>query len=271
VIVRPPTDAFRRALSEHPDRYAIDPTQALRQHRSFIQALARAGVEVVTLAPEPDLPDAPFVSDTLLALPPTDDPFGPTALLVATRSGAPSRRPEVRSVESCARTLVAPGTSVRRVRAPGTLDGGDVLVLGDRLAIGLSSRTNRQGAEQLARLARALGYRVFLCPVKGRLHLASEVTALGPGRLVGTAAGFASLDVAARLAMPRAEVDRVLVPDDEAAAANVLAIGGRAFVAAGNPRTAAALRASGERVAEVELDQFTRADGGPTCLVAVVP
>jgi len=104
-----------------------------------------------------------------------------------------------------------------------------------------------------------------------RLHLASAVTAIGPRRLVGTAAGFESLDAAGPDVAPGHEVERILVPDSEPGGANVLALGGRCIMAAGNPVTAAALRAAGESVVEIDLEEFARADGGPTCLVAIVP
>ena len=232
LLVRPPSAAFKRALSEHPLRGKIDPHRALLQHVAFVQALHDAGVEIVELPAEPELPDACFVSDTLV-------PIG----------------------DSVARYATA------RIEAPGTLDGGDVIVYGDRVAIGVSARTNREGAEQLRRLAQGAGQRAFLCPVDDRLHLASAVTVLRPDRLIGTAAGFRSLDAAGA-----AEgVERLLLDDADVPAANVLAAGGRCFMAAGFPRAAATLREAGEDVVEVNLDEFTKADGGPTCLVAILP
>ncbi len=269
VIVREPSEAFRDALSSHPERHRIDPARAIAQHRAFVAALSAAGLELVPLAPEPTLPDAPFVSDTLIALRAAAELDGPTRLLVVGRPGAASRRGEVASVVARAQELV-PDATVVEIEELGTLEGGDVIVYGDRLAIGVSGRTNVCGAGQLALAAGSLGYRVFLCPVTDRLHLATAVTPLGPGRLIGTAAGFASLDAAPGSA-PVGEVERLVVRDEEARAANVLALGGRVFVAAGYPWTAAMLRASGETVVELELDEFARADGGPTCLVAIVP
>lgn len=269
VIVREPSEAFRSALSTHPEADRLDPARAVEQHRTFVAALRDAGLDVVALPPDPALPDAPFVSDTLVALPPASDPDASAALLVVTRPGAPSRRGEVASVAACAQEL-APDATVVEIEEPGTLEGGDVIVYGDRIAVGVSARTNVCGAGQFALAVQSLGYRAFLCPVRDRLHLASEVTALGASRLVGTAAGFASLD-AVPGAAPADEIERVLVPDGEAPASNVLALGGRAFVVAGHPRTTALLREAGERVVEVALDEFGRADGGPTCLVAIVP
>ena len=271
VLVRAPGAAFRRALSEHPERHLIDSDRAVAQHRGFVAALVANGVSVVVLPPEPDLPDATFASDTLLALPRAGDLGGRTALLVLARPGAESRRPEVESVAVAARGLVPTQADEIQIEDPGTLDGGDIVVFGDRVAIGVSGRSNVCGAGQLALAVQSAGYRAFLCPVTDRLHLASGVTAIGSRRLVGTAAGFASLDAAGPEVAPGHEVERILVPDGEPGGANVLALGGHCIMAAGNPVTAAALRAAGESVVEVDLEEFARADGGPTCLVAIVP
>jgi dimethylargininase len=271
VIVREPSGAFSRALSSHAERDRIDPDRAALQHRRFVSALEAAGADVIRLDPDPDLPDACFVSDAILALAPAGQPGASTVAVVATRPGAASRRGEVASVVDCARRMVRPDTAVVSIQEPGTLDAGDVIVYGDRMAIGLSARTNRPGAEQLSRAAERLGYRPFLCPVSDRLHLASAVTVLGPALLVGTPSGFASLDVAGPAVAPLDEIQRVVVPEEEEAGANVLSLHGTCFVAAGHPAASSALLAAGETVVEVELDQFTRADGGPTCLVGLIP
>jgi dimethylargininase len=187
------------------------------------------------------------------------------------RPAVASRRPEVESVVRAALPYFAADARLVRVEDPGTLEGGDVVVYGDRIAIGLSARTDVLGARALADAARSLGYRPFLCPVTDRLHLATAVTAAGPSTLIGTAAGFASLDAAGPDAAPRAELRRLLLPDDELPGANVLALGGHGFVASGNPTAARLLRETGLVVHELELDEFTLADGGPTCLVNVLP
>jgi dimethylargininase len=265
VLVRAPTAALANALSKHAERDRIDAPRATLQHAAFVSALRDAGIVVEELAAEADMPDATFVSDCLIAFGDGVDHEAPPRLLVVTRPGALSRRSEVSAVAERAR-LLAPAAEVLEITRPGTLDGGDVIVFGDRVAIGVSARTDQAGARQLADAVGPLGYRNFLCPVEGRLHLASEVTVLGPMRLVGTPAGFASLDA---VGAADGAVRIVLDPDD-ATAANVLALGGRCFMAAGHPRAAAALRDAGETVVELDLSEFTRADGGPTCLVAIV-
>ena len=207
------------------------------------------------------------MSDVLLTLPRSGEAGGGAVLAVATRPGAPSRRPEVAAVVEAARELVAAGCTVTAIAEPGTLDAGDVIVYGDRVAIGLSGRTNRDGAEQLAGLVASAGYRPFLCPVEGRLHLASWVSVVRADLLIGVEGGFASLDAAGPDCAPRDEIGRIVLPFAEVEAANVLPLGGRVFVPAGNPHARAALETAGERVVELDLSEFTRADGGPTCLV----
>ncbi len=270
VIVRPPGAAFQHALSEHAERDAIDVAHAREQHVAFAAALRAAGVKLVEMPADDELPDACFVSDVLITLPRAGDPGGPAALAVATRPGAPSRRPEVASVLDTARRLVGPACRIAEITAPGTLDGGDVIVYGDRVAIGVSARTDRQAAEQLAGLVRDTGYRPFLCPVEGRLHLASWVTVVRPDLLIGIAGGFESLDAGGPEVAPPDRVERLVLADDDVVAANVLPLGGRVFLPAGHPRAVAALGAAGEQAVEVDLSEFTRADGGPTCLVSHV-
>jgi dimethylargininase len=267
LIMRPPGEALRRALSQHPERDRIDPPRAVREHAAYTRAIQATGVGVTMLPAEPELPDACFTWDTVLAFArPTG---GSTVLLVAARPGEGSRRPEVASVLKCAR-CIAPSAEVAQIREPGTLDGGDVITYGARVAIGISARTNEAGARQLAALLPRIGYQAFLCPVDDRLHLASAVTPIGPRRLIGTASGLESLDAAGPEVAPD-DVERLVIPEDEVAGANVLAVGGRCFIARGHPGAVEALRRVGESVVEVELDEFPRADGGPTCLVAPVP
>src|SRR2546422_10656192 len=207
--MRPPSGALRRALSEHPERNRIDPERALREHAAYVEALEAAGVRVTQLPAEPEMPDACFTWDTVLAFARRDG--GATVVLVAARPGELSRRLEVASVLACAQRL-APDAELVEIAEPGTLDGGDVIIYGRRVAIGVSARTNEAGARQLARAVQRLGYQAFLCPVDDRLHLASAITPLRARRLIGTQSGFRSLDAAGPGTAP-GDVDRVLISD----------------------------------------------------------
>jgi dimethylargininase len=248
-IVRPPADAFARAISS--TGAAIDPARARAQHAAYADALADL-VEVVALPPDEELPDACFVDDCAVVL-------GGRALL--TRPGAPSRAAEP---ERLADALVRLVDDLQRMRAPATLDGGDVLRLGRTLVAGRSERTSQDGIAQLTRFAEATGGRVEVAAVpRGTLHLQSAVTALADDAVVGTA------ELLQQPAL-RGVTSKVVVPPEEAAAANALAVGTTVILPAGCPRTAAAVAALGFEVREVDLGEFAKADGGATCLSLLV-
>ncbi|HEY2090243.1 MAG TPA: arginine deiminase family protein [Thermoanaerobaculia bacterium] len=142
----------------HLERIRIDVVRAVEEHDEYERALERLGCRVERIAPEPDMPDSVFVEDTAVVL---DD------VAVITRPGAPSRRGETRSMAEALRQY----RELAYIEAPGTLDGGDVLRLGDTLYVGLSARTNEEGIRQLGRFARVVAVPVTKC-----LHLKSAVT-----------------------------------------------------------------------------------------------
>lgn len=241
-LVREPGEELSRGLTTA-GLGRPDPSRALEQHRAYRNALREAGLEVVVLPPDPQHPDGCFVEDAAVVL---------DEVAVVTRPGHLSRRGEVEAVaESLARYR-----PLERIRAPGRLDGGDVLRCGDHLWIGRSTRTNREGAGQLAEIAAARGYTTSEVPVDAGLHLKTGVTDLGDGRLIATAA------LAGRF--PSSEV--VTVPDEEAYAANCLRVRDRLLIPDGCPRVRRALEALGYQVVVVEMSEFRKMDGGLTCL-----
>lgn len=142
----------------HLERVPIDVDRAVAQHEEYERALAALGCRVERIAPEPDMPDSVFVEDTAVVL---------DHVAIITRPGAESRRGETRSMAEALR----PYRALAFIEEPGTLDGGDVLRLGDTLYVGLSARTNEEGIRQLSRFAS-----VKTVPVTKCLHLKSAVT-----------------------------------------------------------------------------------------------
>jgi len=248
-LVRPPSDAFAQAISS--GGAAIDPDRARAQHAAYRAALADL-VEVVVLPADQELPDACFVDDCAVV-------FGGQALL--TRPGAPSRAAEP---ERLAAVLAGLVDQLHPMTAPATLDGGDVMRLGRTLVAGRSERTGQAGIAQLTRFAEAAGGRVEVAAVPpGTLHLQSAVTALADDAVVGAA------ELLEQPAL-RGVATKVVVPPEEAAAGNVLAVGTTVILPAGCPRTAAAVAALGFEVREVDLGEFHKADGGATCLSLLI-
>jgi len=244
-LTRTPGPELANCELTYVERAAIDHGRALAQHAEYRTALAELGAEVVNLPPLAGAPDATFVEDPALVL---DD----VALL--TRPGAESRQPETASL---AEALCA-WRPVEHMQAPGTLDGGDVMRIGDVLHVGQSSRTNHAGLKQLAHIVLSRGLRVKAIRVEGSLHLKTACTWLG-GETLLLNPGWVDTE---RLAGFRfVEVD-----PGEPFGANALMVGGRALLAASAPRTAQRVEALGIDTRLVDLSEFEKAEGGPTCL-----
>ena len=239
-LVRRPGPRLAEGLVSHIERQAVDVELALRQWESYVEALATAGWEVVEVAPADDCPDAVFVEDPVVVL-------GRTA--VVARSGAVERRAESAGVEA-----VLHGYDIRRIEAPGTLDGGDVLKIGDTVYVGRSGRTDDDGIRQLA--AHLTGATVVPVPVTKVLHLKSAVTALPDGTVIGHPPLVDEPAVfPAFLAVP------------EPTGAHVVLLGGdTVLMAASAPATAALLAARGLRPVTVDISEFEKLEGCVTCL-----
>jgi dimethylargininase len=247
-VTRPVSSSFGRCELTHLPRVPIDVPLAQAQHRAYEQALVAAGCRLQALAPEPDLPDAVFVEDAAVVLP---------QVAVITRPGAASRRAEV---ESVARALAA-WRPLAHVEEPGTIDGGDVLAVGRNIWVGLSSRTNASGLEQLRAAAEHLGYTVAALAVHGCLHLKSAVTAVNAETILLNPRW---IDAAAFAAYRVIEVDR-----GEDYAANVLSVGRHLIYPTAFPRTAERLAPLGD-LALVDVSEIAKAEGAVTCCSIIV-
>ena len=221
-------------------RVPVDAGLAARQWQSYVDALAGAGWRVVEVAPADDCPDAVFVEDPVVV-------YGRTAVLA--RSGALERRGEVAGVEAA-----LDGYDLRRIEAPGTLDGGDVLKVGSTVHVGLSGRTNEEGARQLA--AHLPAATVVPVPVTKALHLKSAVTALPDGTVIG----FPPL-----VDDPEA-FDSILAVPEEGGAHVVVLGDDTVLMAASAPRSADLFRARGLEPVVVDISEFEKLEGCVTCL-----
>ena len=244
-LTREPAGRLDACELAYREREPIDAGAAAAQHRGYRETLEACGVRVVKLPAVDELPDSVFVEDTAIVL---------DEVAVLTRPGVESRRGEVSLIEP----EVARLRGVVRVEPPATLEGGDVLRLGRTLYVGLSPRTNAEGAATLRRLAAPHGYEVVTVELRGCLHLKTGCSGLDEGTVLVNpdwvdAAVFRGREV-------------VAVDASEPWAANVLHVGGPVCVSSVFPRTAELLAARGYDVRAVEVSEFAKAEGGMTCL-----
>ncbi len=244
-ITREVSSSIAHCELTHLSREPIDLERARLQHRAYEQALSGLGCEVVSLAEQPELPDAVFVEDIAIAL---------DECAIITRPGVESRRPEIDSIAS----RLGEYRQLYDIEAPGTLDGGDVLRVGRTIYVGLSGRTNPAAVDQLSGLAAPYGYIVRAVPVRGCLHLKSAVTQVAENTLLANPnwverGSFSS-------AMDWLEVDPA-----EAYAANALLIGGSIIYPASFPRTQKRLEALGIPIHGVDVSELQKAEGAVTC------
>jgi dimethylargininase len=223
-----------------------DYEKAREQHDRYVGALERCGLEVTVLDADDRYPDSVFLEDTAVV---TD------RCAIVTNPGAERRRGEVHEVEEVLSGLYE---SVERIVSPGTLDGGDVLQVGGHFYIGLTRRTNREGAEQLAEILRGYGFGASFVGLRRFLHLKTGVAYLGGKDLL----------VAGEL-VARDEFDgfdRIVVAPEEEYCANCIRVNGHVLVPAGCEKTREKISWRGYEVIELEMSEFRKVDGGLSCL-----
>lgn len=243
-LTRAVPDAISRCELTHLARVPIDLPAAVAQHAEYERVLTSLGCDVRHITPTPELPDSVFVEDAAIVL---------DEVAVITRPGAESRRAEIASVADA----LAPHRTLLRMTAPATLDGGDVLKLGRTLYVGVGSRTNTSGAEQLAALLEPLGQTVRAIPIDDCLHLKSAVTEVAAGLILLNPAWVSGDSFAGHAAID--------VDPGEPFAANVLRVGAAVVCASSYPRTAARLRAAGVAIVDVDVSELAKAEAGVTC------
>lgn len=243
-LVREPSPHLADGLVTHIERSPIDLDLATRQWEAYVRVLADHGWHVVHVPGAPDCADSVFVEDAVLMY---------RNVAIITRPGALERRGETAGVEAVVEAL---GCSINRIREPGTLDGGDVLKVGDTLYVGRGGRTNGEGIRQLRAIVEPLGATVVAVPLTKALHLKSAVTALPDGTIIG------HLPVIDDVSMfPR------FVPMPEEPGAHVVHLGDdRLLMAADCPESAALLTELGYRPVQVDISEFAKLEGCVTCL-----
>ncbi len=253
---------FTHALCRAPARSAVKGIRAdggpdpdfyglVAEHEAYVATLRELGLAVEVLPPLDDFPDALFTEDVALTFP-------EGAILL--RPGAPSRAGEVEHIRA---PLAARHKRLLEMTGSGPnaghADGGDILRLADRVIIGLSARTDRTGAGELAGLLAELGYRAEIAETPpGVLHFKTGCGLIDKRTI---------LAVPALAACPEFDgLEVVTTPPGEEAAANILRIRDTVLVGDRWSATHALLVARGIEIRALPTDQIAHIDAGLSCM-----
>lgn len=228
----------------HMERQPLEYEKAVEEHGQYVDVLRELVDEVIELPADEQYPDCVFVEDTAVVL---------DEIAIITRPGAESRRGEVDAVAEA----LAYWRPIAHIQAPGTIDGGDVLVLDRTIFIGLTSRTNKAGIEQFRELAR--GYDVHAIPVHGALHLKTAITRVAHDALLVN-----------REWIDCTPFDRwklIEIDPSEPFAANALLVGESLIYAREFPKTRKKLPGD---VRLVPAGELAKVEGGVTCSAILI-
>jgi len=248
---------FSRAITRTPSRSLIegittanlgqpDYEKALIQHRNYIKALQQCDLEVTCLPPLEEYPDSTFVEDVALLT---------EKCAIITNPGASSRKGECDYIRTA---IEAHYQSVDKIQAPATIEAGDIMMVDGHFYIGLSERTNIQGANQLIKILVKQGYTGSVITLSEVLHLKTGLGYLENNILMASGEF---------LREPEFQKYQIIeVDDDEAYAANSVWINDRVLTPKGFPKTLEKIQAAGFKTTEVDVSEFQKIDGGLSCL-----
>ncbi len=244
-IVRTPCEAMINGISSA-NLGKPDFKKALVQHADYIEALRECGLQVTILPADENFPDSTFVEDVALMTP---------HCAIITRPGAPTRTLETESILTTIREFY---TEVETIEAPGNLEAGDIMMVGEHYYIGLSERTNLTGAQQMIAILERYGMHGSLVELTEVLHLKTGLGYLENNNL---------LACGEFLVKPEYQQFNLLKVDpEEAYSANSVWINNTVLTPKGFPKTSSLIESTGYRVRQVDVSEFQKLDGGLSCL-----
>ncbi len=243
-ITREVSPAINECELTNLEREPINYERACEQHKQYVTALYSLGLEVQTLPADSHLPDSVFVEDTALVL---------DECAVITRPGADSRKPEIDSIIK----VLTPYRKLFQIKAPARVDGGDILRVGKKIYVGLSTRSDHNAIEQMQEYLRPYGYEVKSVTVTGCLHLKSAVTQVTEDTLLINPEWVGKDHFSG---MKFIEID-----PSEPYAANAVMIGETIIYPTSFPKTQKRLEAAGIHMVMVDADELAKAEGAVTC------
>jgi len=248
VIVRRPCRAMIDGITSAPELGKPDYEKALRQHDDYISALSRCGVDITILPPDERYPDSCFVEDPALIT---------RECAIITNPGAASRNGEKYEIIDAFRKFF-PEDRIEHITDPGTLEGGDVMMVGDHFYVGRSARTNAEGIRQLTEILAKYGMTCSEVPLEKVLHLKTGVNYLENNKMLVAGEFVTKPDFE--------KYEKFEIPESEAYAANCIWVNDTVIVPEGYPHVLEAVKSMGYTVLTVDTSEYRKLDGGLSCL-----
>ena len=248
VIVRRPCKALIDGITSNPQLGKPDYEKACKQHDSYIAALKECGVQVTVLEADERYPDSCFVEDPAVIT---------RRCAIITNPGAPSRNGEKDEIIGAVRKFFSQD-QIEYIKAPGTLEGGDVMMVGDHFYVGRSARTNEEGIRQFIAILEKHGLSGSEVTLEEVLHLKTGVNYLENGNMLVSGEFVNKPEFA--------KYNRVEIPEEEAYAANCIWVNGTVIVPEGYPVVEKVVRDLGYKVLLVDTSEYRKVDGGLSCL-----
>jgi len=243
-IVRKPAETFINGITTS-NLGKPDINLALRQHDNYCEALIKCGLDITILDADPNFPDSCFVEDTAVVT----KNFG-----IITRPGDPRRLGEEVEIKK----VLEPMLKLYAIEEPGTLDGGDIMQADNKFYIGLSERTNPEGAKQLSNILSEHNYDPISVKVKDILHFKTGINYIGENNLLVQKRFYDLPELA--------NYNKTIIAPEEEYAANSLRINDYVLVPKGFPKTLASIQKLSYKTIELDLSEYQKMDGGLSCL-----
>ncbi|MBQ2691338.1 MAG: N(G),N(G)-dimethylarginine dimethylaminohydrolase [Clostridia bacterium] len=248
VIVRRPSRSLVDGITSAPELGKPDYEKAIQQHDAYIEALKQCGVQVTVLEAMEEYPDSCFIED---------DAVLTKKCAIITNPGAPSRNGEKEHIVEVIKKFYDED-KIAYIEAPGTLEGGDVMMVGDHFYVGRSARTNEEGIRQFIAILESFGLTGSEVTLEKVLHLKTGVNYLENNTFL-VAGEFVEKE-------EFKNAKQILIPDDEAYAANCIWVNDKVIVPSGFPKVAQAVKDAGYEVIITDTSEYRKLDGGLSCL-----
>lgn len=248
VIVKRPCRKITEGITSAPELGTPIYEKALQQHDAYIEALKSCGVTVTVLEADDQFPDSCFVEDTAVLT---------RKCAIITNPGAPSRNKEVEAMIPVIRRFYS-DDCIEYIQAPGTLEGGDVMMVGDHFYVGRSARTNAEGIRQFIAILEKYGLSGSEVELTEVLHLKTGVNYIENNNMLVSGEFVDKPDFA--------QYNKFIIPEDEAYAANCIWVNDRVLVPDHFPKVAQIIRDAGYEVILVDTSEYRKIDGGLSCL-----